>query len=202
MIAIIDYEMGNLRSVQKAFAYLGFEAKVTGDVRDLAAASHVVLPGVGAFGEAMANLERTGLIAGIHQSVKEGKLFLGICLGLQLLFEKSQEDCCAKGLSLLPGEAKKIPAVPGLKIPHMGWNILRYRDNPLLKGLGEPCFVYYVHSFYVEPACPEHVIGTAFYGREFPVAVNKENIYGLQFHPEKSGREGLKILKNFAEMKY
>jgi len=119
---------------------------------------------------------------------------------MQLLFEKSREGGCVPGLSLLPGEVKEIPAAPGLKIPHMGWNILQYRDNPLFRDLGEPCFVYYVHSFYVEPARPEHIIGTAFYGRELPVAVNKDNIYGLQFHPEKSGREGLKILKNFAEL--
>ncbi|HHW08072.1 MAG TPA: imidazole glycerol phosphate synthase subunit HisH [Clostridia bacterium] len=198
MIAIIDYGMGNLRSVQKAFAYLGLEATITGDARELAAASHLVLPGVGAFPEAMANLANTGLLPGILQSVRDGKPFLGICLGLQLLFETSEEGGCATGLSLLPGEVKRLPVSPLVKVPHMGWNVLRYKDNPIFRGLDEPCFVYYVHSYYVEPACPEHVIGTTVYGRELPVAVHRDNVYGLQFHPEKSGREGLKILGNFA----
>ena len=191
MIAIIDYQMGNLRSVQKAFEYIGYDAIVSREPHRILDASHVVLPGVGAFGDAVLNLERAGLIEAIYKSVKAGKPFLGICLGLQLLFEKSHEGGLFAGLSLLPGEVKRLPEHLNIKVPHMGWNELQYRPNPIFKYLEQSCFVYFVHSYYVEPANSGDIIATAFYGVNIPVAVNRENIYGVQFHPEKSGREGL-----------
>jgi len=200
MIAIIDYQMGNLRSVQKAFEYLGHEAIVTQNPNKILDASHVVLPGVGAFGDAMRNLEKAGLIDSIYKSVQMGKSFLGICLGLQLLFERSYEGGTFTGLSILPGEVKRIPENLNVKVPHIGWNELQYSPSPIFKDLDEPCFVYFVHSYYVQPENPEDVIATAFYGMNIPVAVSRENIYGVQFHPEKSGWEGLKILRNFAEI--
>lgn len=200
MIAIIDYGMGNLRSVQKAFEHVGCQAVITQDPRVILSASHVVLPGVGAFGDAIRNLERAGLIDSIYRVVQDGRPFLGICLGLQLLFERSYEGGAFKGLALLPGEVKRLPEELNIKIPHMGWNELRYRANPIFEGLDDPCFVYFVHSYYVEPRVSEHVIGTTFYGMDITVAVNKDNIYGLQFHPEKSGAEGLKMLRNFARL--
>lgn len=201
MIAIIDYGMGNLRSVQKAFEHVGCEAVITQDPQVILNASHVVLPGVGAFGDAIQNLERAGLIDSIYRVVQDGRPFLGICLGLQLLFERSYEGGAFKGLALLPGEVKRLPEELNIKIPHMGWNELKYRANPIFEGLDDPCFVYFVHSYYVEPRVSEHVIGTTFYGMDITVAVNKDNIYGLQFHPEKSGVEGLKMLRNFARLK-
>ncbi|NSW89390.1 MAG: imidazole glycerol phosphate synthase subunit HisH [Firmicutes bacterium] len=202
MIAIIDYGMGNLRSVQKAFEYTGYEAVVTKDPRRISDASHVVLPGVGAFADAFENLEKTGLLESIYKAVESGKPFLGICLGLQLLFEKSHEGGLFGGLSLLPGEVKRLPKNLNIKIPHMGWNELKYKENPIFNNLENPSYVYFVHSYYVKPENQEHVIGTTFYGMDISVAVNRENIYGLQFHPEKSGNEGLKILVNFAKLKY
>jgi glutamine amidotransferase len=200
MVVIIDYGMGNLRSVQKAFEHVGCQVVITQDPQVILSASHVVLPGVGAFGDAIRNLERAGLIDSIYRVVQDGRPFLGICLGLQLLFERSYEGGVFKGLALLPGEVKRLPEELNIKIPHMGWNELRYRANPIFEGLDDPCFVYFVHSYYVEPRVSEHVIGTAFYGMDITVAVNKDNIYGLQFHPEKSGVEGLKMLRNFARL--
>lgn len=200
MVAIIDYGMGNLRSVQKAFEYVGCEALVTQDPNKIRDASHVVLPGVGAFSDAIQNLDKAGLIDSIYKSVKAGKPFLGICLGLQLLFENSCEGGTFTGLSLLPGQVKKLHAKLNIKIPHMGWNELQYKPSPIFSQLSNPCFVYFVHSYYVEPEVNEHAIGTTFYGLDITVAVNKDNIYGLQFHPEKSGLAGLKILKNFARL--
>ncbi|MDN5277368.1 MAG: imidazole glycerol-phosphate synthase subunit HisH [Clostridiales bacterium] len=200
MVVIIDYGMGNLRSVQKAFEHVGCQVVITQDPQVILSASHVVLPGVGAFGDAIRNLERAGLIDSIYRVVQDGRPFLGICLGLQLLFERSYEGGVFKGLALLPGEVKRLPEELNIKIPHMGWNELRYRANPIFEGLDDPCFVYFVHSYYVEPRVSEHVIGTTFYGMDITVAVNKDNIYGLQFHPEKSGVEGLKMLRNFARL--
>lgn len=201
MIAIIDYGMGNLRNVQKGFEYIGYEAVVTDDPRIIHDSSHVVLPGVGAFADAMENLKKTGLIESIYRSVEKGKPFLGICLGLQLLFDKSHEGGLFEGLSLLPGEVKRLPEDKGIKIPHMGWNRLKYKGNPIFENISEPAYVYFVHSYYVEPENPGDVIATVYYGMDIPVAVNMENVYGLQFHPEKSSGEGLKILKNFAKLK-
>jgi len=201
MIAIIDYGMGNLRSVQKAFEYMGYQAVITHDPRVILNAGHVVLPGVGAFGDAVGNLERAGLRDTIYRVVESGRPFLGICLGLQLLFERSYEGGTFKGLALLPGEVKRLPEKLNIKIPHMGWNELRYRESPIFEGLNDPCYVYFVHSYYVEASDQRHVIGTTFYGIDIAVAVNNGNVYGLQFHPEKSGAEGLKILKNFARLK-
>jgi len=200
MIAIIDYGMGNLRSVQKAFEYIGYEAVITQDPHVIFDAGHVVLPGVGAFGDAILNLERAGLIESINKCIDKGKPFLGICLGLQLLFEKSHEGGLFTGLSLLPGVVKRIPEHLNVKVPHIGWNELHYSPNPIFKGLEQPCFVYFVHSFYVEPENKDDVIATTFYGMNIPVAVNRENIFGVQFHPEKSGQEGLMILRNFAQL--
>jgi len=200
MIAIIDYGMGNLRSVQKAFEFLGYEAVVTQEPNKILDASHVVLPGVGAFGDAMKNLKKAELIDTIYRTIETGKPFLGICLGMQLLFEKSHEGGLFTGLSLLPGEVKRIPEHLNVKIPHIGWNELKHSPNPIFRSLEQPCFVYFVHSYYVEPENSKDIIATTFYGMNIPVAVNRENIYAVQFHPEKSGQEGLKILRNFAQL--
>lgn len=197
MIAIIDYGVGNLRSVQKAFEYVGYSAIVTNKPNEIIKASHVVLPGVGAFGDAMESLERTDMIDTIFKVIKQGKPFLGICLGMQLLFDRSFEGGIHTGLQLIPGEIKKIPEQPGLKIPHMGWNELIYRQNPLFEGLDDKPYVYFVHSYYLETQNTQYVIGTVNYGNEIQVAVNRDNILGLQFHPEKSGSIGLQIIKNF-----
>ena len=197
MIAIIDYGVGNLRSVQKAFEFLGYSAIVTNKQDEVIEASHVVLPGVGAFGNAMESLKRTDMIDTIFKVIKQGKPFLGICLGMQLLFDRSFEGGIHTGLQLIPGEIKKIPEKPGLKIPHMGWNKLTYSQNPLFEGLGNEPYVYFVHSYYLKTQNTQYVIGTVNYGNEIPVAVNRNNIFGLQFHPEKSGNIGLQIIKNF-----
>jgi len=197
MIAIIDYGVGNLRSVQKAFEFLGYSAIVTNKPDEVIEASHVVLPGVGAFGNAMESLKRTDMIDTIFKVIKQGKPFLGICLGMQLLFDRSFEGGIHTGLQLIPGEIKKIPEKPGLKIPHMGWNKLTYSQNPLFEGLGNEPYVYFVHSYYLKTQNTQYVIGTVNYGNEIPVAVNRNNIFGLQFHPEKSGNIGLQIIKNF-----
>jgi len=197
MIAIIDYGVGNLRSVQKAFEFVGYSAIVTNRPDEIINASHVVLPGVGAFGDAMISLERMNMIDTIFKAVKQGKPFLGICLGMQLLFDRSFEGGIHTGLQLISGEIKKIPEQPGLKIPHMGWNKLNYRQNPLFEGLGDEPYVYFVHSYYLETQDTKYVIGTVNYGSEISVAVNRDNIFGLQFHPEKSGNIGLQIIKNF-----
>lgn len=201
MIAIIDYGMGNLRSVQKAFEYVGCQAVVTRSPQEILNASHVVLPGVGAFGDAMENLGKAGLVEAIYRVVESGRPFLGICLGLQLLFERSYEGGFFEGLALLPGEVRKLPGGPDIKIPHMGWNELKYKEDPIFEGLSSPCYVYFVHSYYVDAGEHRHVIGTASYGIEIAVAVKKDNVYGLQFHPEKSGAPGLKMLGNFAKLK-
>jgi len=201
MIAIIDYGMGNLRSVQKAFEYLGFEAEITKDKVKVEDADRVVLPGVGAFSDAMDNLHRMGMLEIIYGSVDSGKPFLGICLGMQLLFDKSFEGGIHQGLGLIPGEVKRIPARKGLKVPHMGWNHLECRESPILDSLGPNPSVYFVHSYYVEPVARECIIGTTDYSMEITAAVQKDNIFGLQFHPEKSGDTGLLILKNFGGLK-
>lgn len=199
MIAIIDYGMGNLRSVQKAFEFLGFDAQITSRKKEIYDASHVVLPGVGAFLDAMVNLEECELIDEIKRTVKSGKPFLGICLGMQLLFDKSFEFGERAGLGVIRGEVVPFD-VPELKVPHMGWNTLKTRPNPLIQSDGEK-YVYFVHTYHPENVPQENILAATEYGYEFPSAVMKENVYGLQFHPEKSGDTGLSILKNFGELK-
>ena len=208
MIAIIDYGMGNLRSVQKAFETVGHKAVVTRDPRVIADASRVVLPGVGAFADCMANLEHYGLVEPIRKTIASGKPFLGICLGLQLLFTESEEFGLHKGLGLLPGHVKKFPFGNGqapkkngrLKVPHMGWNgVAIERAAPPLKGIASGEHMYFVHSYYVEPQDKSVVATVTDYGVPFVSSVWRENIFACQFHPEKSQAAGLRIVKNFGE---
>lgn len=201
MVAIIDYDAGNLKSVQKALEHLGAEVCVTRDREVLLKSDHIILPGVGAFGQAMDNLERYGLVDTIKEVVKRGIPFLGICLGMQLLFESSEESEGVQGLSLLPGKIIKIPKMDGLKIPHMGWNSLELRNKAtLFQGLPEHPYVYFVHSYYLEAKMELDVSAVAEYGTTLHVSVERENLFGCQFHPEKSGEIGLTILKNFLEV--
>lgn len=202
LIAIIDYGMGNLRSVEKAFEYVGhraFVAKHPGEVSD---ASHVVLPGVGGFPECMKNLENTGMIEAVYKSIESGKQFLGICLGLQLLFSESEEFGCHKGLNILEGRVVRFTLGHEFKVPHMGWNqIMIKKEISLLKGIPDNSFVYFVHSYYVVPSDKEIISTQSDYGGEFVSSVWKDNIFACQFHPEKSQEIGLRILKNFGDIK-
>ena len=198
MIAIIDYGMGNLRSVSKAFEAMGHQAVDTREARVIADASHVVLPGVGAFGDCMANLERYELIAPIHAAVQSGKPFLGICLGLQLLFTESEEFGVHKGLGIIPGRVKKIVLEPPLKVPHMGWNEIQIvQSAPPFAGIATGSYCYFVHSYYVEPVESSVIATVTEYGRSFASAVWKDNVVACQFHPEKSQAVGLQVIKNF-----
>ena len=205
MIAIIDYGMGNLRSVQKGFEFVGHEAVVTRDLRVLDQASHVVLPGVGAFGDCMDNLARFELTDVIHRSIAKGKPFLGICLGYQLLFSESEEFGCHKGLGILAGTVKAIPRPSdagdtSFKIPHMGWNTIQVTTvAPPLRGIASDSYVYFVHSYYVEPADRALVSTQTEYGIPFASSVWKDNIFATQWHPEKSQAVGLQVLKNFGD---
>ena len=201
MIAIIDYDAGNLKSVEKALIYLGESCIVTRNRSEILNADKVILPGVGAFGEAMERLEHYGLVPVIQQAVSEGKPFLGICLGLQLMFESSEESPGVRGLSLLRGKIVKIPAESGLKIPHIGWNSLKFpKESRLFSDIeGEP-YVYFVHSYYLQAADFSDVAATTEYGATIHAAVEHNNLYACQFHPEKSSHVGLAILKNFARM--
>lgn len=198
MIAIIDYDAGNLRSVEKAFAFLGEEAIVTRDAGKISEADGVVLPGVGAFGDAMEKLHQYELVDVIQKTAAKGTPFLGICLGLQLLFERSDESPGVKGLGLCKGEILRIPECGGLKIPHMGWNSLQY-DHPgrLFAGIPEGAYVYFVHSYYLKAADETIVKASADYGTKIHASVEQKNVFACQFHPEKSGTVGLAILKNF-----
>ena len=200
MIAIIDYGAGNIRSVEKALVHIGCEVEVTQDPSILVKADGAVLPGVGSFGDAMHELRGRSLEAPIKAFVASGKPFLGICLGLQILFESSEESPGVSGLSLLKGKVLRIPAAPGLKIPHIGWNSLEIKkDGGLFRNItGEP-YVYFVHSYYLK-AEEDVVAATAQYGVEIHAAVQKDNLMACQFHPEKSGALGLKLLENFAAM--
>ncbi|PRX29896.1 glutamine amidotransferase [Orenia metallireducens] len=201
MIAIIDYGMGNLRSVQKSFEKVGYQAKITDKKEELLDAVGVVLPGVGAFKDAMKNLQELDLIDTIYQVVEEGKPFLGICLGFQLLFSESDEFGHTKGLDIVSGSVKKFPDTLGLKIPHMGWNQLNLKqDNRIYDGLADGEFQYFVHSYYVETEDEEVIGATSDYGIEFVASIAKDNVYGAQFHPEKSSDKGLQILKNFGKI--
>lgn len=201
MIAIIDYDAGNIKSVEKALQYLGQDGKITDDPQEILAADKVILPGVGAFGDAMGNLKRKGLDQVIYQVVEKKTPFLGICLGLQLLFERSEESPGVEGLGILPGEIVRIPAGEGLKIPHIGWNSLHLENNGrLFQGIDEQAYVYFVHSFYLKAKEEECVKASAEYGVHIHASVEKDNVFACQFHPEKSSDVGLKILKNFVEL--
>ena len=201
MIAIIDYDAGNLKSVEKALIKLGTEPVVTRDASLILQADKVILPGVGAFGEAMEKLHSFGLVDTIYKVVEQGTPLLGICLGLQLLFEYSEEKEGCKGLSILKGGIKRIPDAPGLKVPHMGWNSLTVKENAkLFRNLPADPYVYFVHSYYLQAEDPEVVAATAEYGVTVHASVEKDNVFACQFHPEKSGETGLTILKNFVEL--
>jgi glutamine amidotransferase len=200
-ITIGDYGMANLRSVQKAFERLGHAAEITGDPNRVAEARKLVLPGVGAFRDAIARLREAGLAAPIGEHVRAGRPFLGICLGLQLLFTTSHEDGEYRGLDLFPGEVVRFPTLPGLKVPHMGWNQLRVRwPAPHLRNLTDGAAVYFVHSYYVVPKDPGLVATETDYPSPFTSAIWHENVFATQFHPEKSQRVGLGILHNFATL--
>ena len=201
MIALIDYDAGNTRSVEKALNFLGEESLLTRDREALLRADKVILPGVGNFGEAMETLNRYGLISVIHEIVEKKTPFLGICLGLQLLFEESQEAPGIPGLGILKGKILKIPAGEGLKIPHMGWNSLELKNQGrLFAGIPEGAYVYFVHSYYLRAQEPEIVKASARYGVGIDASVEKDNVFACQFHPEKSGEVGLTILKNFGRL--
>ena len=198
MTAIIDYDAGNIKSVEKAFLSMGEEAVITRDREVILDADRVILPGVGSFGDAMGKLHAYGLVEVIHEVVRRGTPFLGICLGLQLLFERSDESDGVPGLGLLPGEILKIPDTPGLKIPHIGWNSLRFPNRGrLFEGIQEDAYVYFVHSYYLKAADEGIVTATTEYGTLIHASVEKDNIFACQFHPEKSSEVGLQILKNF-----
>ncbi len=197
-VAIVDYGMGNLRSVAKAFERLGRAAEVTRDPDRIASAPGVVLPGVGAFGACMANLTALGLVEPVKRAIASGRPFLGICLGMQLLFEESEEFGPVAGLGVLRGRVVRFDAAPELKVPHMGWNSLRVvRRAPALAGIDDGEYVYFVHSYYPVPAEREVVATTTAYGLEFASSVVRDNVFACQFHPEKSQRVGLRLLENF-----
>ncbi len=199
MIAIIDYGVGNLGSVEKALHFIGLEAEITSDVSTIKKADGVVLPGVGAFSAAMASLERHGLVQAVKDIVRQDRLFLGICLGMQMLFDYSEEGgSMTEGLGLFKGGIKALPADIGLKVPHMGWNSLYTKDCPLFRGLPENPYVYFVHSYYLDAADKSIVAATCDYGVAFDAAVGSGRVFATQFHPEKSGEIGLTILKNWA----
>ena len=201
MIALIDYDAGNTRSVEKALNFLGEESLLTRDREALLQADKVILPGVGNFGEAMETLNRYGLISVIHEIVEKKTPFLGICLGLQLLFEECQEAAVIPGLGILKGKILKIPAGEGLKIPHMGWNSLELKNQGrLFAGIPEGAYVYFVHSYYLRAQEREIVKASARYGVEIDSSVEKGNVFACQFHPEKSSGIGLAILKNFVDL--
>lgn len=201
MIAIIDYDAGNLRSVEKALLSLGEEVLVTRDRTELLAADKVILPGVGNFGDAMEKLKAYDLVRVIHELAERGKPFLGICLGLQLLFERSDEAPGVEGLGILKGEILRIPDKEGLKVPHIGWNSLHLQnEGRLFRDLPEGSYVYFVHSYYLKAENPQIVKATTEYGVTIDASVEQGNIFACQFHPEKSSRVGLRILENFAKL--
>lgn len=198
MIAIIDYDAGNIKSVEKALNFLGEEAVITRDHKEILSSDKVILPGVGAFGDAMGKLHQYGLVDTIQEVVEKGIPFLGICLGLQLMFESSDEAPGVKGLGLLSGKVIRIPKQDGLKIPHMGWNNIKVKKGAkLFKGLGADSYVYFVHSYYLKADDEDIVAATTEYGVTIHASVEKDNVYACQFHPEKSSTVGLQILKNF-----
>jgi glutamine amidotransferase len=204
VITIIDYGMGNLRSVQKAFEKFCSNVVVSSSAKDILKADKIVLPGVGAFKTAMDELKKRGLIQPIKASIKEGKPFLGICLGLQLLFSESEEGKKIKGLDIIEGKVRKFKEKDGLKIPHMGWNIVKSKvkskNSKILYGIEKNSYMYFVHSYYVAPKDKSVILCETDYGGNFTSGVHKDNIWGLQFHPEKSQSIGLKIVENFVNL--
>ena len=200
MVAIIDYDAGNIRSVEKAVALLGHEAVVTRKSEEILSADHVILPGVGAFGDAMSKLHGYGLVGVIREAVDKEIPFLGICLGLQLMFESSEEAPGVEGLGLLPGRIVRIPEADGLKIPHIGWNSLTFPERgKLFEGVPEGPYVYFVHSYYLRAKEPQIVKATTEYGTVIHASVEKDHVFACQFHPEKSSEVGLRILHNFLD---
>ena len=202
MIAIIDFNAGNLKSVEKALHLLGEETVITRSFQEIEAADKVILPGVGAFGDAMEQLKKYELDKVIREVAAQGKPFLGICLGLQLLFEGSDESQGVEGLHILDGQVLRIPDAPGLKIPHIGWNSLELaNDGRLFQGIENGAYVYFVHSYYLKAANEQIVKATTEYSTHIHASVEQGNVFACQFHPEKSGAVGLSILKNFADLK-
>ena len=201
MIAIIDYGAGNLQSVKKAFDFIGAESVITDNPETINACDKILLPGVGSFGDAMASMRAKNLVETVKQNALSGKVFLGICLGLQLLFEESEESPNVQGLGIFKGKIRRFPNDMGLKIPHIGWNSLEIKQkDTLFKGIFENSYVYFVHSYYLEAEDLTDVATITNYGIDFHSAVGKGNIFATQFHPEKSGDVGLQILRNFASM--
>ena len=201
MIAIIDYDAGNIKSVEKAMQLLGQDVTITRDRETILKADKIILPGVGAFGDAMGKIHQYGLYEVIHEVVKRNTPFLGICLGLQLLFERSDETPGVEGLGILKGEILRIPDKEGLKIPHMDWNSLEFQNNGrLFKGLPKDPYVYFVHSYYLKAADEGIVTATTEYSTHIHASVEQGNVFACQFHPEKSSDVGIQILKNFVEL--
>ena len=201
MVAIIDYDAGNTLNVQKACEALGMEAVLTKDADAILKAERAILPGVGAFGSAMERLQAYGLVPAIREFVRSGRPFLGICLGLQLLFEESEESPGVPGLALLEGKILKFPEKEGLRVPHMGWNSLTFpKKSRLFSAVEEHSYVYFVHSYYLRAKDPEVVAAQSEYGLSFDAAVEAGNVFGVQFHPEKSGEVGLSILREFLRL--
>ena len=201
MVAIIDYGAGNLSSVKKALDFLGAESEITKDRDTIMAASHIILPGVGSFGDAMDSMNRRGLTETVKEAALSGKPFLGICLGLQLLFESSEESPGVQGLGLLKGKIVEIPKDRGLKVPHIGWNSVSLKQTDgIFKGIDQNSYFYFVHSYYLKGADEDAVAATTDYGVEIQCAVQQGNLCATQFHPEKSSKTGLQVLKNFLSM--
>lgn len=201
MVAVIDYDAGNIKSVEKAVLSLGGDVRITRDRDEILMADHVILPGVGAFGDAMEKLHQYGLADVIRETVQKQTPFLGICLGLQLLFESSEESEGVQGLGILPGSIVRLPEKAGLKIPHIGWNSLRYPNRGrLFEGVPEESYVYFVHSYYLATRDPQIVTATTEYAAHIHASVEKGNVFACQFHPEKSSDVGMRILRNFMQI--
>ena len=201
MVAVIDYDAGNIRSVEKAIVSLGGCAEVTRQRQEILSADHIILPGVGSFGDAMGKLHKYGLVEVIKEAVSRGIPLLGICLGLQLLFESSEESKGVEGLGILPGKIVRLPEETGLKIPHIGWNSLRYPNaGRLFEGIEEGAYVYCVHSYYLRADEPEIVTATTEYAVDIHASVERGNVFACQFHPEKSSDVGMHILRNFMQI--